>query len=170
MKRWSALLAVFLLAACSSPAIHDGGPEIEYHRGVKYSLHAQYQHQTDLRCTPYDTDLLTLTVSGLLVIHPGYAWDGCSGPCIDTDAIMRAALVHDAIYELIRHGACPQSQKALADRLFQTLYAEDAARLRFGWPLQQLSKWRDDWVYWAVDHFGSSSVQPKAERPVLTAP
>ena len=32
----------------------------------------------------FDSDFLNITKSGMLIIKKGYAWDGASGPCIDT--------------------------------------------------------------------------------------
>lgn len=48
--------------------------------------------------------LVKLTSSGCLTVHPGYAWDGPSGPAPDTPELMRGSLVHDALYQLLREG------------------------------------------------------------------
>ena len=37
-----------------------------------------------------------------LYISKGYSWDGPSGPAIDTPDWIKASLVHDALYQLIR--------------------------------------------------------------------
>jgi hypothetical protein len=34
----------------------------------------------------------------------GYAWNGPSGPTLDTRNFMRGSLVHDALYQLMREG------------------------------------------------------------------
>ena len=44
---------------------------------------------------------------GFMILRKGYAWDGASGPAMDTPSIMRGALVHDGIYQLMREGDYP---------------------------------------------------------------
>ena len=59
-----------------------------------------------------DADLkfhrITLTTDGVLKILHGYAWDHASG-AIDTKTIIEAALVHDALCELIHNHLLPDS-------------------------------------------------------------
>ena len=38
----------------------------------------------------------------ILVVHPGYNWDGCSGPTWDTAGNMGPGLVHDCLYQAMR--------------------------------------------------------------------
>lgn len=47
---------------------------------------------------------IALDRSGVLRIFKGYKWDGASGPTIDTPSTIRASLIHDALYQLIRMG------------------------------------------------------------------
>ena len=49
----------------------------------------------------------TLTKDGILVIRASYAWDGPSGPTIDTKNFMLGSLIHDCLYELIRNEFLP---------------------------------------------------------------
>ena len=49
------------------------------------------------------------------------AGDGPSGPAIDTKNFMRASLVHDALYQLMRLGTLDKSRRQYADRLLQTI-------------------------------------------------
>lgn len=37
-----------------------------------------------------------------LIVHPGYHWDGASGPTIDSASVMAASLYHDAAYQAMR--------------------------------------------------------------------
>ena len=46
-----------------------------------------------------------LSTGGLLKINKGYSWDGATG-IPDTEANMFAALVHDALYQLMREYNC----------------------------------------------------------------
>ena len=58
---------------------------------------------------PKDINLLTsyidLSTGGLLKINTGYSWNGATG-IPDTQANMLAALVHDALYQLMREYHC----------------------------------------------------------------
>jgi hypothetical protein len=59
-----------------------------------------------------------------LTIQRGYAWDGAT--CArDTRTNMRAALVHDALYQLIRVGRLPRRYRARADREYYRLCRRD---------------------------------------------
>ena len=48
---------------------------------------------------------IDLSTQGLLKINEGYSWNGASG-IPDTEANMLAALVHDALYQLMREYNC----------------------------------------------------------------
>lgn len=83
-------------------------------------------------------------VEGCLYITRGYAWDGASGPAIDTTSIIRASLVHDVLYQMIAHGALPiDPWKKIADLEFHAIMEEDGV----GWL-------RRNYAYWAVRAFG----------------
>ncbi len=77
---------------------------IKYRSGYKYQLAEEYQVKVSV--TPKNnvkTDFIELSTEGMLVIKRGYAWDGPSGPTIDTPNFMRGSLVHDALYQLLRN-------------------------------------------------------------------
>ena len=38
----------------------------------------------------------------ILIVHPGYHWDGCSGPTWDTAGNMGPGLAHDCLYQAMR--------------------------------------------------------------------
>jgi hypothetical protein len=64
--------------------------------------------------------------NGDLWIASGYAWDGASGPALDTVSILRASLVHDVIYQLIAEKRIPYVPwKDFADKEFKKLTGED---------------------------------------------
>ena len=86
---------------------------------------------------------VVLNLSGELLIIEGYAWDGASGPGLDTRSIMRGALVHDALYQLMREGGLPMSYRKKADKLLRKMCREDGMMWIRAW-----------WVYWAVRIFG----------------
>jgi len=103
------------------------------------------------------TRFLTLFTSGLLFIEIGYAWNGASGPTIDTKSSIRASLVHDALYQLIRMGLLPLSYRAEIDRLFRRILIEDG-----------MWRWRAYMWYRAVRRLGWLAV--RKPRKVYTAP
>jgi len=61
-----------------------------------------YTCQINIRKKSVKTNFIQLTAKGKLTIKRGYAWDGPSGPTIDTKTFMRGSLVHDALYQLMR--------------------------------------------------------------------
>lgn len=132
---------------------------IEYHAGYKYQLHKTYAVPTGIMPPmPIVTDFLCLDTDGRLTISAGYAWDGPSGPTIDTQNFMRGSLVHDAIYQLLRDGLISPHRKTTADKLLRTMCREDGMSAIRAW-----------WVYLAVDKFGNGSCKRQLQ-PILTAP
>ena len=85
-----------------------------------------------------------------MVIHKGYAWDGPSGPTIDTDNFMLGSLVHDVFYQAIREGMLPRSFRKTADQEFRRICIE-----------QGMSKFRAWYVYNAVRLFSGGSAKPE---------
>jgi len=76
---------------------------IAYKGGYKYQLKEDYVTETRITPpTPIQTEYIALTSQGRISIKRGYAWDGPSGPTIDTLNFMRGSIVHDALYQLIR--------------------------------------------------------------------
>lgn len=93
---------------------------------------------------------------GWLTVWPGYAWDGASGPAVDTADFIRASLVHDALYQAIAEGLLAPSWRKAADQALVRLAAED------GMP------WlRRQWVYAAVRWFGGSHSVPASDQGTL---
>ena len=94
-------------------------------RRYKYQLMQPYAHDVGIKQHEIDTPYLTLSGDGVLTIKKGYAWDGPSGPTMDTLNFMRGSLVHDALYQLIRMEVIPYSQRDLTDRLLQKICRAD---------------------------------------------
>lgn len=136
--------------------------EILYREGYKYVLLDDFQIQ--LRHVRPKANIVTpqieLTAEGLLTVRKGYAWDGASGPTFDTRSSMRASLVHDALYQLIREG--------------QLLFEED--RPRADQELEWIGRLDGMWTARAgtwlrmLGRFGGSSARPSAIKPILRAP
>jgi len=118
--------------------------KIYYKEGYKYQLAETYSVETYLR--PYiesGNKFVSIDTQGVLTIKEGYAWDGASGPAIDTNTFLRGSLVHDALYQLIGLGVLPPNQKQYADLMLKDIILEDG--------MSPLRAW---WVHKAVKHFG----------------
>lgn len=134
---------------------------IAYKCDYKYQLHVDYSIQVGLQPTAlFDNGYLRLSLDGQLTISKGYAWDGPSGPTVDTRNFMRGALVHDALYQLMREGALDRHAcRKTADEIMRRICREDG--------MSWLRSW---WVYLAVRCFGDPAADPAHRKPVVLAP
>ncbi|MDD4060552.1 MAG: hypothetical protein PHW08_07635 [Kiritimatiellae bacterium] len=134
---------------------------IFYKGGYKYQLKVDYSVSISIHPPkPIQTEYVSLDSSGQLTMKNGYAWDGPSGPTIDTPSFMRGSLVHDALYQLMRencidHDTC----RDVADRTLQAICIEDG--------MWRIRAW---WVYQGVRLFGKPCSDPAKKRPVKCAP
>lgn len=132
---------------------------IKYVSGYKYQLHETYSIKLPFSVPDISMDHEFLKVEGgVLTVSQGYAWDGPSGPTIDTPSFMRGSLVHDALYQLMRDGLIDQSCRERADKLLRDLCIEDG-----------MSWVRAAYVYESVREFGSSCAKISSQK-VITAP
>jgi len=113
--------------------------------GYKYRLARDFQAMLPIKgiFARSKSGLITLHESGLLVIKRGWAWDGASGLTIDTKSSMRGALIHDALYQLIREGLLPLEYREIADRILKAVCQIDG-----------MWKWRARLWLRAVRNFG----------------
>lgn len=134
-------------------------PQIKYRAGYKYQLHEAYAVQTAIRPEHHiNHGFIALTPSGLLVITSGYAWDGPSGPTVDTKNFMRGSLVHDALYQLMREKLLDCGWRETADSELRRICIEDG--------MSWLRAW---WVFKAVRMAGEASAEWQEEK-IETAP
>ncbi len=132
---------------------------IYYKPGYMYQLKKDYSLFVKVYPTKaIQAEFMSLTPEGKLTIKSGYAWDGPSFPALHTDNFMRGSLVHDALYQLMRRGSIPASERKVADQELHRICSEDG-----------MSWFRAKYVYLAVRLFGGSSINPPEER-ILTAP
>lgn len=134
---------------------------IRYTDGYKFQLEDPYQHATGMTPSPGapGNRFVGMSPDGLLTIAAGYAWDGASGPAIDTPSFMRGSLVHDALYQLIRLGVLAKdSHRQRADEVLRETVLEDG--------MLPIRAW---WVYHAVRTFGGHYLRNKPTQ-ILTAP
>lgn len=101
--------------------------KIAYRSGYKYQLATAYPLKINIRPRKdIVTEFIKLKKSGHLTVARGYAWDGPSGPVVDTRQNMRASLIHDALYQLMRHKKLSvKTHKDKADKLFKKMCIED---------------------------------------------
>lgn len=118
---------------------------IRYKGGYKYQLIETYFVDTPIRPDALIVArFLVLQPSGRLGILEGYAWDGPSGPSIDTENFMRGSLVHDALYQLMRENHLGQEHRPAADALLRDICIEDG-----------MSRFRAWYVHKSVRVFGA---------------
>jgi hypothetical protein len=132
---------------------------IKYIGGYKYQLAVGYSIQTDI--TPgadIHTPFIRLTTEGYLLIGAGYAWDGATR-ARDTKSIMRASLVHDALYQLMRHGHLGIEWRDIVDGLFYRLMRKDGVSII-----------RAAYIYRAVKWFGADYAKAENKRIIEVAP
>ena len=133
---------------------------IKYKAGFKYQLYEGYKDHISIRP---NVDIVTryilLSVNGELEIRYGYAWDGASGPTIDTLSSMRGSLVHDALYQLMRVDLLERKWKHHIDLLFEKLLVEDG-----------MWEWRARIWFRGVDKLADSATRAENVKAVLTAP
>lgn len=137
-------------------------PLVHYREGVKYWLAEDYAIQTPFRPdSAIETKWIDLTADGLLVIREGFAWDGPSGPASDTPDGMPGALVHDALYALMRSGLIPITYRAAVDAFFHSIL------LVSGMQPERAALWHA-----AVQEFAAAAADPNEPDPypILEAP
>ena len=134
-------------------------PHIRYRAGYRYQLAEPYEvHVGIAPSATIEHPFFRLTVVGWLTIQAGYAWDGASGPAIDTKSFMRGSLVHDVCYQAMSLGLLAVEWREAADQLLRRLCREDG--------MSRLRAW---WVYRAVRWFGDDALA-RGPKPVETAP
>lgn len=135
---------------------------IRYTAGFKYQLLDPYVIKVPIKIDEkVETAFLNLEplkldpTMSLLNIKAGYAWDGPSGPTIDTHNFMRGSLVHDALYQLMRWELLDKIYRKLADQLLYSICLEDG-----------MSKLRAWWIYKAVRMGADSAASWDARKTV----
>ena len=133
---------------------------MKYRKGYKYQLAEDEIFYTNI-CPPENivTQFIELTAGGVLTVKSGYAWDGASGPTIDTVNAMRGPCAHDALYQLMRMKLIAGSLRYLADDfMYQCLIEDGMSQFR-------ASLWRRE-----VGKFAGFAADPKRVKKVYEAP
>jgi len=134
---------------------------IKYRSDYKYQLAEGYKVDISIKPkTAIRTEFIDLDTGGNLTVKKGYAWDGPSGPVIDTKENMRASLVHDALYQLMRNKELnTRTYRKAADREFKEICKADG-----------VSNLRASIYYKALRRFGKPAASPEKKKKVLRAP
>ena len=124
--------------------INEPVGQIEYKRGYKYQLAETYSVDVFIAAKGKWSNLyLRLDkTNGILQIERGYAWDGPSGPTVDTKTFMRASLVHDALYQMIRLGVLDKSLREHADKLMRVHCRDGMSKVRS--QCRRFTRWHED--------------------------
>ena len=132
-------------------------------KNYKYQLMKDYQTNIDINADKdIDKGIIILTTDGRLTIKEHYAWDGPSGPTIDTKNFMRGSLVHDVLYQLMREKDLPYKDfRKDADDLLKKNCLEDG--------MSRLRAW---YVHKSVRIFGEKNARPsqKPRDEIICAP
>lgn len=134
-----------------------------------YYRKRRYKYQLERDCRGYvgikaprggiHTEWVDLDEEGWMLIRAGYAWDGPSGPTIDTPSAMRGSLFHDACYQLLRLGLIDSSQRGQADQVLHDMCTKDG-----------MIPVRADLWKLVVNVFASIYAEEGTEPEVLVAP
>ncbi len=134
---------------------------IFYKSGYKYQLHHPAVFYTKIKPkATIQTEYLRLTTDGVLFIEEGYAWDGPSGPTVDTPNFMPASLMHDAIYQLFRMELLDADRwRKVADQELRRISLQDGMNMFRAW-----------YVYRSVRLGAAKAARPESKRLVHRAP
>ena len=129
--------------------------DYKYQLAEGYEVNITIQPKSDIK-----TDYIALDVAGNLLVKKGYAWDGPSGPVKDNRDNMRASLVHDALYQLMRNEKISaRTHRKAADKLFKKMCKKDG-----------VSNFAASTYYKALRRFGKPATSPKNKKGVNRAP
>lgn len=111
-----------------------------------------------------ETEYISYRRSGLFIIRKGYCWDGASGPTWDTSNVLRAALVHDALYQLIREGHLDNDYgftlwRKFADEQLRRILREDGT-----------NRFRCWYWFWSLRWFGGFAAKAANIRETRRTP
>ena len=134
---------------------------IRYRSEYKHQLASDYKIKSPiLPAEDIVTEFIELDAGGELTVKNAYAWDGPSGPVIDTPENMRASLVHDALYQLMRNEELKaRTHRKTADELFRKICKEDG-----------VSSWKAKVYYEALRTFGKPATSPENKKKIHRAP
>lgn len=132
---------------------------IAYRKGYKYQLAEDYQGAVSIIGKTVVQPFFVLDIHGNLLVKAGYAWDGPSGPTVDTASSMRCSLVHDVLYQMLRMKLIEQHYREIADSELYRLAIEDG-----------MWTWRAKLWLRELRKFAGGAADPKNIKRVYIAP
>ena len=134
---------------------------IFYKSGYKYQLTHPAVFYTKIKPeTTIQTEYLRLTTNGVLFIKAGYAWNGPSGPTIDTPNFMPSSLMHDVMYQLFRMELLDVDRwRKVVDQELRRISLEDG--------MNRVRAW---YIYHSVRLGAHKAAQPESRHQVHRAP
>jgi len=134
---------------------------IRYRSDYKYQLAEGYVVNISINPkSDIKTEFIDLDTDGKLTVKKGYAWDGPSGPVKDTKENLRASLVHDALYQLMRNNELKtRTHRKTADQEFKDICKADG-----------VSNLRASVYYKALRKFGKPAASPESKKKIKRAP
>jgi hypothetical protein len=130
--------------------------KIKYRRLRRYKYQSQEEYALEISISP-ESDVevkdgwVRLTKEGQLIFRKGYAWNGPSGPAVDSKNFMRSSLVHDGLYQLISEDLLGAEHREYADDLMRVINLEDG-----------MSRFRAWYTWRAVRIFGRPATRVQA--------
>lgn len=115
----------------------------------KFKVEENFSIELPFKIADFEHQYASLK-DGILSIKKGYAWDGASGPIINTRDTLVASLVHDVLYQAMRLNLIKSSRenRKIADKnFFEILKMHGVNSIR-----------RKVW-YFAVRLFGKKSTK-----------
>ena len=134
---------------------------IRYRSDHKYQMAEGYAISISIKPkSTIKTEFIDLDTDGNLTVKKGYAWDGPSGPVKDTGENMRASLVHDALYQLMRNKELnSRTYRKAADQEFKDICKADG-----------VSNLRASAYYKALRKFGKPAASTENKKRIRRAP
>jgi hypothetical protein len=125
---------------------------MKYKSGYKYQLAEKDFYESGILIdAPIITMFFAMNCNGRITAYPGYAWDGASGPAIDTKTIMRGSLYHDIGYQIMRDGYLREDiYRQRFDAMLRAICLADGMCAIRAW-----------YVYEAVHRFGGPCASPR---------
>jgi len=120
------------------------GQILLYRSGYKYQTQWDYSCETGV-IPPYGRfighEYFTLNERGTLWVKQGYAWDGASGPAVDTRNFIVPSLVHDVFYQMMREGLLPQEYRKSVDELLRKMCHDRGMNGFRSWYVLKAVRW-----------------------------
>ena len=129
---------------------------MKYTKGYRYQLVEDYEYVLNFHTRESVELSFIVLVDNRLLIKKGYAWDGASGPAIDTESFIVGSLVHDVLYQLMRGDYISIDCRENADKELRMLC------LKYG-----MNRFRAWYVYQAVHYLAKSAALPRNVKKIF---